>query len=377
MMNIPNLGAIRDWCLSKFQQKETGKGLSTNDYTTEEKEKLAALPDIGASSVTGGITTSKPISVMSAEQYILMFNITDWYNSTSGQGVEKKGFIGTVFSNRTFGYTYPDGITKLVISASYENNANAVDGARLTLNIDDDLYMKPMVVKYEPEEAAEAGSYWLALYTKGLARDITFSGIFSGDFDGTVLKKDSGMITEVVTEYTKSNIDCYGGRIANGCEILIPQQKASDDVDQVYGTLPFCGSPNEKTAFDTIHSKRSWIGSILDSNGTWHNLLSIRHRNGGGDGVTYGMYICSVMTSESNLVWRQQINGTWKDAKTIVDESNFETMLNNATQYQAIKNEIAGLRDSLNLTNQSLESVEASLQGVSGEVCENEAKLES
>lgn len=46
MINIPNLGAVRDWCLGKFQQKETGKGLSTNDYTTEEKEKLAALPEM-------------------------------------------------------------------------------------------------------------------------------------------------------------------------------------------------------------------------------------------------------------------------------------------------------------------------------------------
>jgi len=45
MINIPDLGAIRDWCLSKFQQKESGKGLSTNDYTTAEKKKLAALPE--------------------------------------------------------------------------------------------------------------------------------------------------------------------------------------------------------------------------------------------------------------------------------------------------------------------------------------------
>lgn len=29
----------------RFQRQETGKGLSTNDYTTPEKTKLANLPD--------------------------------------------------------------------------------------------------------------------------------------------------------------------------------------------------------------------------------------------------------------------------------------------------------------------------------------------
>jgi hypothetical protein len=33
--------------LSSFVIKETGKGLSTNDYTTEEKNKLAGLSGVG------------------------------------------------------------------------------------------------------------------------------------------------------------------------------------------------------------------------------------------------------------------------------------------------------------------------------------------
>lgn len=34
---------IKDWAVGLFVQKETGKGLSSNDYTTEEKNKLAGI----------------------------------------------------------------------------------------------------------------------------------------------------------------------------------------------------------------------------------------------------------------------------------------------------------------------------------------------
>lgn len=37
------LPAIKTWVEGKFQQKESGKGLSTNDYTTDEKTKLAGI----------------------------------------------------------------------------------------------------------------------------------------------------------------------------------------------------------------------------------------------------------------------------------------------------------------------------------------------
>ena len=40
--------------LSGLQPKETGKGLSTNDYTSEEKQKLAGISEVG-----GGMTQSQ------------------------------------------------------------------------------------------------------------------------------------------------------------------------------------------------------------------------------------------------------------------------------------------------------------------------------
>ncbi|MDO4268694.1 MAG: hypothetical protein Q4C73_09475 [Eubacteriales bacterium] len=39
-------GKVKTWATGKFVAKETGKGLSTNDYTTAEKEKLAGLSKV-------------------------------------------------------------------------------------------------------------------------------------------------------------------------------------------------------------------------------------------------------------------------------------------------------------------------------------------
>ena len=39
------LGKIKAWGEGKFVAKETGKGLSTNDYTTAEKNKLAKIAE--------------------------------------------------------------------------------------------------------------------------------------------------------------------------------------------------------------------------------------------------------------------------------------------------------------------------------------------
>jgi len=42
-LNLTGLSHFLDKLTGKFVAKVDGKGLSTNDYTTEEKEKLASL----------------------------------------------------------------------------------------------------------------------------------------------------------------------------------------------------------------------------------------------------------------------------------------------------------------------------------------------
>ena len=51
----------------KFVAKESGKGLSTNDYTTEEKEKLAGLENYDDSALSGRVKTIEDDYVKSAD----------------------------------------------------------------------------------------------------------------------------------------------------------------------------------------------------------------------------------------------------------------------------------------------------------------------
>lgn len=72
-------------------------------------------------------------------------------------------------------------------------------------------------------------------------------------------------------------------------------------------------------------SHPSFIGSIYD--GEWYNYISVRHRNGLGDGNLYGMRIWSTLGKFGNLQWQQQVNKSWGAAKVIVDNSNIGTYL--------------------------------------------------
>ena len=51
--------------LAKFQQKESGKGLSTNDYTTDEKNKLAGLKN---TTIIDNLTSESADAALSAKQ---------------------------------------------------------------------------------------------------------------------------------------------------------------------------------------------------------------------------------------------------------------------------------------------------------------------
>lgn len=87
--------------LAKFQKKEDGKGLSTNDYTTDEKNKLAGI-ETGANNYTlptaaadtlGGIKVGQNLSI--SEDGVLSANaqqieVDDVLNADSTNPVQNK-----------------------------------------------------------------------------------------------------------------------------------------------------------------------------------------------------------------------------------------------------------------------------------------------
>lgn len=109
----------------------------------------------------------------------------------------------------------------------------------------------------------------------------------------------------------------------NPCDLLVGTHCSISTGS--YGTAIAGGAVDAKTSFaDGLKVRKSIVGTYTLANGTWVNLISVRHRNGYGDGVNYGMYLYSVLTSGGNLIWNKQTSAnTWQGDRTLLDSANY------------------------------------------------------
>lgn len=76
---------------------------------------------------------------------------------------------------------------------------------------------------------------------------------------------------------------------------------------------------------NTLKNYKSLIGTYHNTKtDAWFNMISVRHRNGYGDGANYGMYLQSLLTSNGNLIWNKQTAAdTWQGERTLLDSINY------------------------------------------------------
>lgn len=89
----------------------------------------------------------------------------------------------------------------------------------------------------------------------------------------------------------------------------------------------------DNDATTTLKNYRSLVGTFHNTKtGNWFNMISVRHRNGYGDGGSYGMYIYSGLTYGGNLIWNKQTAAnTWQGERVLLDSGNY-------TSYASDKN---------------------------------------
>ena len=114
--------------------------------------------------------------------------------------------------------------------------------------------------------------------------------------------------------------------IGDNKELKTPKEKAGS----ASHTAPYCQSELAIDDFTKLNDYRTIIGTISGTN-EWNNIISVRHRNGSGDGSNYGMYLRSKLTGKSNLIWRQQTSAGWESEKTLLDNSNYTSYIPKAT----------------------------------------------
>ena len=92
------------------------------------------------------------------------------------------------------------------------------------------------------------------------------------------------------------------------------------------------GSRENITDENWIAGVPTFIGTY-SQNDTWYNTISLRHRNGVEDGTKYGLQIRDELTRENSLSWRQQINGSWKDWRKLIDSKNIGDYVTTPADY--------------------------------------------
>lgn len=111
---------------------------------------------------------------------------------------------------------------------------------------------------------------------------------------------------------------------SNGVDLLVGSQRATQTT---YATAVAGATISTKQMFSSgLPERKSLVGSFLDQNSVWHSIISVRHRNGYDDGVNYGMYLRSLLISDSSLIWNKQTGaGKWQGERVLLDSSNYST----------------------------------------------------
>jgi len=110
----------------------------------------------------------------------------------------------------------------------------------------------------------------------------------------------------------------------NQVDLLVGSQPATQSIapSAVAG-----GAIGAKISFGVgAPARKSIVGTWLDENNIWHDIISVRHRNGHGDGTNYGMYLRSLLTAGGNLIWNKQTAAnTWQGERALLDTANYST----------------------------------------------------
>ena len=139
---------------------------------------------------------------------------------------------------------------------------------------------------------------------------------FNGSTAATV-NITASSIGAAASNHTHSYLPLSGGTVTG--DIGLPSGRANKD-----GSTPFAGSTINLSSITKLANYKTVLGSYTDSNNKWYDIISVRHRNGNGDGSSYGMYLKSDLTTSGNLSWGKQYgSSSWQAERTLIDSSNY------------------------------------------------------
>lgn len=154
------------------------------------------------------------------------------------------------------------------------------------------------------------------------ARKISITGNASGNatFDGS---GDISINTTVNESKHAVNADTatHANDIADATMNMTASTKENAQTTAAAGVIDQLESLTGSTDLKSMSKLRSFVGSVFGPD--WYNVISIRHRNGAGDGQNYGLLMYSRFENTDSIKYKKQgVNG-WTEERTLLDSENY------------------------------------------------------
>ena len=137
--------------------------------------------------------------------------------------------------------------------------------------------------------------------------------------------------TFATSGHTHSYLPLSGGDITGRVSLPIARDSTSNTDNS---NIPWAGTNNlswDTDMWTTLKNRKSLMGTFSDGS-KWWNVISNRHRNGNGDGTSYGMYLRTTLQDDGHLLWAKQKGASsFMAERTILDSSNYSTYANKTT----------------------------------------------
>jgi len=231
---------------------------------------------------------------------------TDTTQSISGTKSFQSTILGSVSGSAAS--AAKDGAGN-VIADTYETKADAA--THLTKTEAADTYL--------PKSDAASGYVQTAAVDQTIGGTKTFSKPIAGSVTGS-----SGSCTGNAATATKA-VSADSATNASHATSADKATKAEQDGNgnNIVASYVAAGSDDSTTDIGAFMAARPSFIKSFTYNNVWTDAISMRHRNGSGDGPNYGTYIrSSTMTGISNLLWNHQYGGTWQGERTLIDSAN-------------------------------------------------------
>jgi hypothetical protein len=279
-----------------------GKTYTSQNFTTAVLSSETKTVKVTVQDSRGRYVSIYPTSITVYEYkipYITSFSLARQSDGTTVVASLKGGFAAVNNKNAKTVEVTLNGVTNTVTTSAY-----TFDTTTTFSNVPTDSTLTGKL--------ALSDSYCYgdtAITKEAVLPTVAVTMDFYKDGNGIAMGKvaENGNLLDVAwNERVRGNLDVEGN--INGINIHT-------------GNYIFGGSREGITDENWIANVPSFIGTY-SQNDQWYSTISLRHRNGWEDGTNYGLQLRSILTQEDNLSWRQNMNGSWKNWKTILDSNN-------------------------------------------------------